>query len=75
MPNSSNIFTTTGYGIATNSPLNPYPCNNQIIVDNSININNNQGVFGINKLDIVSEPYYNNGYTNMTMTLSGINLE
>ena len=77
VPNSSSIFTTTGYGIATNSPLNPYPCNNQIIVDNSINVNsvnNNQGVFGINKLDIVSEPYYNNGYTNMTMSIGSINL-
>ena len=72
VPNNSNYFTTSAYGVWSNSLANPM----SVSINNQIVLNKYQGVYSnsVNQLDVVSESYYNNGYANMTFTAGSINL-
>ena len=54
-----NVF-TIGYGVAGNPGIGP------VVVDSQLVLNNSGNGLSSN-LDIVSDKYYNNGYTNFSM--------
>jgi hypothetical protein len=66
-PTSTNIF-TTGYGVAGNPRVGAVVVDSQVVFDqNSINQSN--------RLDVVSDAYYNNGYTNFSATITAKDLQ
>jgi hypothetical protein len=60
-------FTTSGLGVAGNPLIGP------VVVDSRMSLNKND-VSGTNKLDIVADSYFNNGFTNMSLTINAYDL-
>ena len=57
---AGNTVLNTGYGVAGNPGIGPVVVDSQLVLNNS--------VYGLSSnLDIVSDKYYNSGYTNFTI--------
>ena len=61
---STNIFTISGYNVAGNPNIGA------VIVDSVITLNTNI-LAKISTLDIVAENYYNTGYSNFSIDITG----
>ncbi len=60
--NKNPLFTTSGYGISSNSPIGTTIVNSQLVL-------NQYGVGLNNSIDLSSDTYYNSGFTNFTTTI------
>jgi hypothetical protein len=69
-PTSSQLFTTAGYGVASSA----WPTLGSVYVDNALALSSTSGVNTINKLDIYSDTYFNNGYNNAEFTVKSTQL-
>jgi hypothetical protein len=69
-PTSSQLFTTAGYGVASSA----WPTLGSVYVDNALALSSTSGVNTINKLDIYSDTYFNNGYNNAEFNVKSTQL-
>ena len=64
-PTMSQLFSTSINGLASSA----WPTLGSVYVDNAVTTSSSSGLNTNNQLDIYSDTYFNNGYTNMALTV------
>jgi hypothetical protein len=60
------LFTTAGYGLATSA----WPTLGSVYIDNALTLSSTSGLNTNNQLDVYSDTYFNNGFSNMSVKIN-----